>query len=59
MDKNQIKKTEIKESISHFPSLFSSSENASIENAHRLLRIYIPKGKSIDKYVGQTSKTNS
>ncbi|QQH54969.1 hypothetical protein HYD66_02865 [Mycoplasmopsis bovis] len=51
------KKTEIKESISNFPMhLFSSSEKASIENAHRLLRIYIPKGKSIDKYVGKHLK---
>ena len=31
-------------------------EKGSIENAHRLLRRYIPKGKSIDKYVGQDLK---
>ncbi|QQH23253.1 hypothetical protein HYE26_02085 [Mycoplasmopsis bovis] len=31
-------------------------KNCSIENAHRLLRRYIPKGKSIDKYVGQELK---
>ncbi len=35
---------------------YSSSEKGSIENAHRLLRRYIPKGKSIDKYVGQDLK---
>ncbi|WP_051622781.1 IS30 family transposase, partial [Mycoplasmopsis primatum] len=36
---------------------YSSSEKGSIENCHRLLRRYFPKGKSLDKYVGQdTSK---
>ncbi len=35
---------------------YSSSEKGSIKNAHRLLRRYIPKGKSIDKYVGQDLK---
>ncbi len=39
-----------------YVSYYSSSEKGSIENAHRLLRRYIPKGKSIDKYVGQELK---
>ncbi len=34
-----------------YVSYYSSSEKGSIENAYRLLRRYIPKGKSIDKYV--------
>ncbi len=35
---------------------YSSSEKGSIENAHRLLRRYIEKVKSIDKYIGQDLK---
>lgn len=35
---------------------YSSSEKGSIENCHRLLRRFIPKGKSIDKYLEYDTK---
>ncbi|QQH28709.1 hypothetical protein HYE00_02260 [Mycoplasmopsis bovis] len=45
----------------NFPlwSLFIIRNDGSIDNAAQVLKRYIPKGKSIDKYVGQNHKNNS